>query len=354
MEHHVYSLSGTQAKRGHEVVVLQPHRDAPYVDRGVRVMTVGRPIRGALDRLRFGTQASQAFLRLHAEQPFDVLHAHGDVIEGACLALAARRAGIPMVLTVHAALSRRPRHRALVRLLAHRIPTLIAVSPEIKRDLVTLGCRDQQVRVISSGVDLAQFRERPQARRQIRSNHGLSDHDVLALFVGGLEPMKGPDVLLDAARSLNGPLRFFLVGEGPLDAGLRRAADQLPSVTFIGALDRSAVGEYLAAADLFVLPSVDLPGKGEGTPTALIEALASGLPAIVSDAGGGKHLVARGPCGVVVPQADPAALAEALRTVASDSDQRHLLAGRARDAVADKDWAHVAEVVEDAYAAVPS
>jgi len=120
--------------------------------------------------------------------------------------------------------------------------------------------------------------------------------------------------------------RLLIVGDGPDEAQLRGEIRRLgleDVVTLPG--KRRDVGHLLAAADVFVFPSI-----AEGFGIAAVEAMAAGVPAIVSRAGGLAEIVEDGVTGLVVPTADPVAIADAVIRVHGDAALRELLVERAR------------------------
>ena len=154
------------------------------------------------------------------------------------------------------------------------------------------------------------------------------------LGVGRLVPQKGFDILLrafaDGARDMAG-WRVEILGDGPLRQELARLAETLgvrDRVVFHGHVDDPF--PHYARASMFVLPS-----RFEGMPNALLEAMASGLPAVVSDASPGPlEEVTDGENGVVVPAGDATALTRAMTRLAGDAGVRRTMgeAGRARSA----------------------
>jgi glycosyltransferase involved in cell wall biosynthesis len=147
---------------------------------------------------------------------------------------------------------------------------------------------------------------------------------VRALCVASLEEYKGHRVLLDALAAEPGLERLAvdLVGAGSLEAALREQARALGlegRVCFLGPRTQDEVAELLAAADVFVLPSVVAgDGQMEGIPVALMEALASGLPTVTTRLSGIPELVQDGVTGTLATPGDPADLARALRAVLED------------------------------------
>lgn len=157
------------------------------------------------------------------------------------------------------------------------------------------------------------------------------------LTVGRLVWDKAQDVLLDAFALAGDDLnewRLAIVGDGRLKNDLRVRAERLGVA---GRVDWHGIvpdpHDFYHAADIFVLPS-----RVEGTPNALLEAMSCGLPVIVSDgAHGPLELVEDGVTGLVVPVNDAAALASALRRLASDGELRSRLGQAARERVSEYD-----------------
>lgn len=124
------------------------------------------------------------------------------------------------------------------------------------------------------------------------------------------------------------PLRLDIVGDGPLRPELERMTAQLglsDSVTFHGWMQREDLPAAFAAADIFVLPSLD-----EGMPNVLLEAMASGLPAVATSAGGSAELVISDATGLLVPPGNHRALAEALQVLTRDPDLGRRMGRKAR------------------------
>jgi glycosyltransferase involved in cell wall biosynthesis len=158
------------------------------------------------------------------------------------------------------------------------------------------------------------------------------------ISVARLVPQKGLDVLIDALPRLSGPAAAWpvtLVGDGPerdrLQAQVKDlgVSDQLRCLGF-----RSDPERFLADAAVFVLPS-----RFEGMPNALLEAMASGLAVIVTDASPGPlEVVEPGVSGMVVPSDDPIALAEAMESLAADPERCRRMGAAARARIAALDW----------------
>jgi glycosyltransferase involved in cell wall biosynthesis len=217
-----------------------------------------------------------------------------------------------------------------------------AVSRAAAEALRRAGVPEERVRLIPSAVGPA-FRLRPSA----------PGTDVIGC-VAALVPGKGHDALIEAvallARALPS-LELRLVGDGPERAALSARAQRLGvggRVRFLGALrSPEEVAGALAALDLFVLAS-----HAEGLPTALLEAMAVGVPVVATPVGGVPEIVRDGETGKLVPVGDPAALATAIADLLADGPGRARLAQAARTVAEAHSIARVAGLVEALYAEV--
>ena len=200
-------------------------------------------------------------------------------------------------------------------------------------------------RIVSSPhfVDNSYFSERSASlrssqRQQLRRRWQIPDDAFCFLFAGKLQPKKRPQDLLEAlallqpnAASDPRPLHLLMVGTGELEAHCRSQVDalQLP-VTFGGFLNQSEIPAAYAVSDCLVLPS----DHGESWGLVVNEAMACGLPAIVSDlVGCAEDLVLPGVTGAVVPCANPAALAQSMKAMAANPEQAALMGEQARELI---------------------
>jgi glycosyltransferase involved in cell wall biosynthesis len=223
--------------------------------------------------------------------------------------------------------------RWIERLLARRSDCLIGVSAATVEELVRLGVAPAaKFRVLPIGLDLDRLLAvKRDAHSPLRLQLGLSDDDVLVVFVGRLVPIKRLDVLIEAlgmARRSGASLHLAVVGDGESRQSLERLTDArclTGAVSFLGF--RHDLPEIAAAADVAALSS-----DNEGTPVSLIEAAAAGLPAVATSVGGVGEIVTAD-TGVLVPAGDPAAFARALVDLAADAQTRARMGRRAREHV---------------------
>jgi len=167
-------------------------------------------------------------------------------------------------------------------------------------------------------------------RAEFRRRHQL--HGFCVLLLGRHVSIKGYDIALRAA-AMGGDITLLIAGEGPMRASwMRQAREHNVRVRWLGAVHGDEKQRWLHAADAFALPSRTLAnGRSEGLPCALLEALASGLPAVASDLPGIRELRTIAPSLMLIPPDDPAALHNALLTLreTTAADASHTLTARA-------------------------
>lgn len=215
------------------------------------------------------------------------------------------------------------------RFLARRTDALVAVSDEIRDELVELGIgAPEQWRVIPLGFDLSGFADRTDPRvRPLRRELGLSHRDVLLGIVGRLVPIKDHATALRALARLPAHVHLAIVGDGEDRRKLEDLVARLrvgERAHFLGW--RMDMPEVMASFDAVILSS-----RNEGSPVALIEALATGIPVVATDVGGVRSVVTDEVSGHLVAAGDDASMAEAVRSLLADPDRRRAMgeAGRA-------------------------
>ncbi|MDX2060109.1 MAG: glycosyltransferase family 4 protein [Gemmatimonadales bacterium] len=246
----------------------------------------------------------------------DLLHAHFATTATVVAARAAALAGIPFTFTAHA---KDIYHQDVdPMVLAARIDAaarVVTVSEFNRRHLAGLSgsSADRVVRVYN-GIDLTEYPIGPDAARQSR-----------VLAVGRLVEKKGFGDLIDAIGRLarrGRPIPCDIVGAGPLEADLRGRVASLGLdhlVRFHGLQSRETVAELLRRTGVFVAPCVvSDDGDRDGLPTVLLEAMASGTPAIATPVTGIPELVHHGVTGWLCPSRDPELLAALIAGVLDD------------------------------------
>ena len=224
------------------------------------------------------------------------------------------------------------RRRWLNRWTTGRADAVLSVSREAARMMQReWDVPEHKISIVPNGVDVAAFRpaDSPDQVRQSRSAIGLQTEDRVVICVANLHPIKGIDVLLRAWRQVamvEPRARLLIVGDGPLRAELEGLATDLrcgSTVRFVGS--RTDVAELLRAADLFVLPS-----RSEGCNNAILEAMATGLAVVATDAGGTAETVTPNRTGWLVPPEAPGPLAETVLAALLDTPARQRVGQAAR------------------------
>jgi glycosyltransferase involved in cell wall biosynthesis len=270
--------------------------------------------------------------QLIAERGIDLVHAH-DYKTDLLALLLSRVTGVRALATVHGWTGHSTRERicyypADKRVLA-RYPRLIAVSSDIARELIEHGANPARVTTILNAIDHRQFRRDPESVAASRAVLGLAPHHVAIGAVGRLEPQKRFDLLLEAFAVLhinNPQLRLVIAGDGSLRQSLeeqRRALDLTGAVILTGHV--TDVGSLHHAFDLFVQSS-----DYEGTPNAVLEAMAMETPIVATEAGGTAELVHDGVHGRIIPVGRVDRLIWGLQAALADPATTRTMAGMAR------------------------
>ncbi len=185
----------------------------------------------------------------------------------------------------------------------------IAVSDEVRASMPARLA--ERTEVVIHGVDVDDIAGRRGERDAARAELGIERDELLVVTVANLRANKDYPTMLAAARRLTDagePVRFMSVGQGPLAVQLEQERDRLSlgdRFHFLGY--REDPVRVLVAADVFCLSS-----RFEGLPISLLEAMAAGLPVVVTGVGGIPSVVTDGKEGRLVPAGDPAALAAAV------------------------------------------
>lgn len=190
----------------------------------------------------------------------------------------------------------------------NRIKGFIAVSPQIKSKLISLGINRNQIIVEPNSVNLSQFKQMD--KRRAREKYCLPYDKKLVLFIGRFIESKGPLRVLKALELLPENILGVFIGIGP----------QLPvgkKVAFIGKLPHHEIPEIMNAADIFVLPTLH-----EGSSNVIIEAMACGLPIVSSDLPEIKVQCTED-FSILVNPMDIKAIAEAINFLVSDNKKLH-------------------------------
>jgi len=212
------------------------------------------------------------------------------------------------------------------------------------------GARDDKVTVIPLGVDLDRFR--PSAKQEARASLGLRDERII-LFVGRIEPLKGLDILINAAAMLESDVDCAVLVVGGDETSLPQVKELRDlarergiehRVAFVGAVDHADLPAYYNAADVCVVPS-----HYESFGLVAVEAMASGVPVVASRVGGLAGTVKDGETGYLIPWLCPEPFAERIDLLLENEPLRQNLGEAAREAMGRYRWENVAASVLELY-----
>jgi sugar transferase (PEP-CTERM/EpsH1 system associated) len=229
------------------------------------------------------------------------------------------------------------KHQWLRRMHNPLVHRYIALSKDLESYLVQrCGIPARKIVHISNGVDTEKFQ--PAARQALPAENFGGDTVVVG-SVSRLQAVKDPlnlvRAFIELVRSLpeqRHRLRLAIIGGGPLHEQCRQALQQagIADLAWLPG-DRSDVAQLMRGMDIFVLPSL-----AEGISNTILEAQASGLPIVATRVGGNAEIIVEGQSGELVPAADPAALAAALRGYVLDEAKRHNAGAAARKHVVEQ------------------
>ena len=294
------------------------------------------------------------YLRRIASDGVDVLHLTTPGPLGLVALWVASRTGLPIVGSFHTdfaayanVLSGWPRlglwMRDYLRWMYGRCAITLVPSHDTRDMLVNGGASADRVVVWTRGVDSDYFR--PDRRSPIlRARWQASERRPAILYVGRLSREKGLHSLpaiLQELRAAGAAYRLIVAGDGPLRPWLEQ---HCPEAVFAGWLGRDDVADALASADLFLFPSrTDTAGN------VILEAQASGLPVVVSEAGGPRENMVDGVTGVVCHGDDPRRWAFAVGDLLREHAARQIMGRAARHYTTLRRWETALTPIYDAY-----
>jgi len=340
------NLAAELAARQFPVTLLtarwEPHWPAEIVYRGVPVVRLPNPPQRVWGTLRY-MRALRRWLRTHRGQ-YDLVYV-SMLKHDAYAALGAVRGQCPVVLRAEgggrsgdcawqktAVFGRRIKRRCT------RADALVGPSQAICRELIAAGYAAAKVQVLPNGVAVPALGDeagKTAARAALAAANPaleLPEDAPLAVYTGRLHAAKGLAELVAAWEQVlrrRPDARLWLVGEGPFEWDLEaRIAERNLSARVVLAGVFDSVDDFLAAADLFVLPSWE-----EGMSLAMLEAMAAALPVVTTDVPGNRDLVTDGQNALLVSPRDPASLAAAIGRLLDDRALARRLGAAAREAV---------------------
>ncbi|MGB3550192.1 MAG: glycosyltransferase [Candidatus Binatus sp.] len=305
-ESQVLGLTLALAGRGHRAELICDPAGRLW-DRAIAAGVRCHPlrIRNAIDLA--------AGMRLRAilkRERYDVVHFHTSRAHS----MAPFARGFARALVVTRRMDYRPNRVFAPYLFNRAVDGVVAISGGVADSLAAAGVDRERVTVVPSGVDCDRFRP-PTAEERVRTRIalGVSYGEFVISAVGALEPRKGHRYLIEAIGALASTapsvkVKCLIAGQGSIRGALQRDITQVRCTERIRLLGRiDDLRELLWASDVFAMPSLK-----EGLGVAALEAMASALPVVASDVGGLREVVESEYTGIIVPPANPEAIASAI------------------------------------------
>lgn len=331
LEKHVAQLSIEQRKMGHDVTVMFNQGERTSRD-DIKLLEFIRMRKVRPQFVRDLLYYSSAFMFLVKKKfRFDIVHVHGD--------WSAFLFGIPVSLTVgrprlvasiHGKIKSGNLWRFIYNVILKRFDVVYATGKNEADALSALTKRKVYWR--SSGVNNVFFKD-------LNVSPGERRVDVVA--VSNFYPVKNPGLFVSIASCLP-QYRFHIIGDGPLLPSLKSQCDEagVSNVEFLGSMTQSMVSECLMNSKIFLSTSFS-----EGTPTAMIEAMAAGLVVVTSNSNNYESLVENGKNGYIIDGFSAFKYAEIIESILSDGARMEEMA-RLNIAVAKKySWPEVAKLI---------
>jgi len=282
-----------------------------------------------LDKMKrhgFDPGAVHALYRLMKRENIHILRTH-QYHANLYGRIAGKLSGVPIIIPSFHNLSEYPHKprlhkRAFNYFLGSFSDALVAVSNAVASDMIRFDrVNPEKIKLVYNGVPIERYNS-SMSRVEARRIHGLPLHGILTGSVGRLTEQKGHRYLIEAFSSLNDK-SLVIAGDGHLRNKLQELANHLKvACEFTGTVSPEKIPSFLRALDIFCFPSL-----WEGFGTALVEAMAAGLPVVASDIP--PHREVLGDAGIFVPPGDNDAIEKAIKRLINDSSLREALGKKA-------------------------
>jgi glycosyltransferase involved in cell wall biosynthesis len=370
----VMSISKSFVDQGHEVHVIAPydpeirpvdemgvhiHRFRYIWPSGLHIMGHARALKAdvKLDPLTYFLipfYFCAAFLHLFFiayRMKCEIIHVHWVLPNGPIATLAASCLRIPFVVSLHGSDIYLSKKNILFKILAgyvfRRASGVTACSKELQKAAIELGAAEK-THLIPWGADPVIFSPLSNDPK-VRERFGILPSELLLVAIGRMVHKKGFENLLSAMQTIvkeHPEIKLILGGDGPLlDDFVHQTArlNLSENIKFAGRIPWDEIPNFLATADIFVLPSIrDEYGNVDGLPTVLLEAMSSGVAVVASNIGGVELVLDHNKNGVLIPPGDVNALSDAIQKLINNPDYRTTLAANARTSVMNQfNWSNI-------------
>ena len=380
----VRSIAEAQAALGHEVHVLAPYTPQvqPYTSPvhvhwfryiwPTRWGMMGHAAALENDRQLRGMAVLQApffaaSLLLHLQKlirqyHFDLLHAHWIIPAGVLVNWAAQVNRLPFFVSLHGSdvylVQRSTVWGSLARGAFRRAQGVTACSQPLADGAIQCGAHANRVKVIPYGADPERIMP-VFDQTKLRQRLNLPQNDLIVLGAGRLVSKKGFALLVKAMPAVlrvQPQARLLILGDGPERGLIEQLSCELgiaDRVSLPGAVHWSLVSQYMAAADLFVMPSVrDAKGNLDGLPNVILEAMAVGIPIVATRIAGIPLAVRDRETGLLIDQPEPYELSAAIVNLLAAPESRVAMGHAARQRIeTELNWREYAHHLDDMYQA---
>ncbi len=298
---------------------------------------------------------ADAIIALHAEWPFDLLHAHSPALNGLAALRASQRLGVPLVYEIRAfwedaavgngtgseGSAKYRLTRALENHVVRHADHVAVICEGLKTDLIARGVSATKIVVSPNGVDLELFGSPPPPDLALASELGLNDKDVIG-YIGSFYDYEGLDDLIAAMPLVESNAHLLLVGGGPMEQALRAQSETSPAaerIHFVGRVPHEEVERYYGLVDILAYPRKRMRLTDLVTPLKPLEAMAQGRLVAASDVGGHKEMIRDGDTGTLFGADDPSAIAASLDSLLANRAGWNSMRSRARQFVeTERNW----------------
>lgn len=341
-----YNIAKYLATSGYEIHVLTSKDEgllAESVEQNIHVHRIRRSNVPPLGVISFWWQMFRILRRINP----DIVHSQ-DISMGIPGFISKEILKIPFVVCGQGGDVYQPGlfTKLLSKLVLGNADAAIALTKDMKKNMQRICNRT--INVIPNGIDLERFVDLQ--RNEVRDKLQIKPEEKLLIFVGGFRPVKGIRYLITALKMLQQqgqPVKLVLVGRGRGEKDLRRYVQQLDlvnSVIFTGQIPNENIPQFMAAADVFVLPSLS-----EGLPNVVLEAMASGLPIIATKVGGLPEIIEEGRNGFLVEPKNPKQIVEKILSIFGNDELRNSISANNREKIKEYSWDSVVDRLEKVY-----
>ncbi|MGC9516939.1 MAG: glycosyltransferase [Methanomicrobiales archaeon] len=337
----VYDEAKRLFKEGFDVHVVTHHnRDSPYeeVMQGLKIQRFKwlepkkfKPLayyNSITDGFRLISYLISLLLILSKtinKYDIDVIHAHNAIPTGFIAAIVSHVLKIPLFITIHGSdinrFYNKPFYRSLISFSLNSSEKILVSSKSLYRKVESFIKNGKKILIFRNAIDINKFQV--EKNDFIRNKYLIKSDDTLILFVGNLNRSKGIFEIVESFKLLNykfKKLKLMFVGEGPQKKELNKIVvnnEIEDDVIFTEQINPKRIQKYYQAADIFVLPSYS---EGGGPPLVILEAMACGVPVVVSNVGGIPEVIKNGINGFLVPPHDTLELVKKIELLISSND----------------------------------